>query len=120
MKLKLSDYKAIVDNQKSKIEYLTNTINNYESVQRGKCCDCCEEAVQDYVDIKGKLDVFDDEFFKGLKYSEIAELAKKSIRLTEDNCRMLHKLQDIKEFVEFQDCDSFELKHIKKILERNM
>lgn len=120
MKLKLADYEAIVANQKSKIEYLTNTINNYDSVQRGKCCDCCEEAIQDYLEIKSKLDLFEDDFFKGLKLEEIAELAKKSIRLTEDNCRMRHKLEDINEFISFENCDSFELKHIKKIIERNV
>lgn len=36
---------------------------------------------------------FLDPYFKGLDFKTIAELAKKSIRITADNCRLEHKLE---------------------------
>lgn len=113
-KLTIQDYKAIIENQKKKIEYLENTIENFESIQRGKCCDCCEECVQDLSDLKIKCIPFEDEYFKNVSYETIAQLAKKSIRLTSDNCAMQHKLEDIAEVL-----DNSELgEYIKKIIDR--
>lgn len=113
MKLTIKDYKAIVENQKKQIEYLKDTIENYDSLQRCKCCDCIENAIQDYSDLMFKVMPFDDDYFKNLTYEQIAELAKKSIRLTDDNCKMMHKLKDIAEIL-----DSSELyEKIRKIIE---
>lgn len=55
-----------------------------------------------------------DNYFKNVGVKEIFELAKKSIRLTDDNCRMQHKLEDIAECLD----DSELGQHIKKIIER--
>lgn len=93
------DYKNICETQKKEIELLKSQLDNFESIQRSKCCDCEKEAIQDYADLMIKIDCFDDDFFKGLSYKEIAELAKKSIRLTEDNNNLRHKLEDIAEIV---------------------
>lgn len=43
--------------------------------------------------------LLNDDYFKGLTLEQIIELAKKSIRLTDDNCKMRHKLEDIEEIV---------------------
>ena len=58
--------------------------------------------------------LLNDDYFKGLTIEQIIELAKKSIRLTTDNCKLQHKLEDIAECL-----DSSVLgQHIKKIIER--
>lgn len=44
-------------------------------------------------------ELFDDPYFLGLDINQIFELAKKSIQLTDDNCKMRHKLEDIEEIV---------------------
>ena len=41
------------------------------------------------------LEPFEDEYFKGLDTKQIAELAKKSIRLTTENRKLENKLSDI-------------------------
>lgn len=53
-----------------------------------------------------------DPYFKGLTIEQIIELAKKSIRLTDDNCKMRHKLEDIADLYD----DSEYAKEIKKII----
>lgn len=58
--------------------------------------------------------LLNDDYFKGLTLEQILELAKKSIRLTEDNCKMRHKLEDIEECLD----DSELGQHIKKILDK--
>ncbi len=42
-----------------------------------------------------RLAPFEDEYFKGLDTKQIAELAKKSIRLTTENRKLENKLSDI-------------------------
>lgn len=44
---------------------------------------------------KQVLEPFEDEYFKGLDTKQIAELAKKSIRLTTENRKLENKLSDI-------------------------
>ena len=95
--LKLSDYKILYNNLKKENEYLKDVIENYDSIQRGKCCDCSESAVQDYSDLKIKCLAFDDDYFKGLSYEMIASLAKKSIRMTSDNNKLRELIEDIEE-----------------------
>lgn len=41
------------------------------------------------------IEPFQDEYFKGLDTKQIAELAKKSIRLTTENRKLENKLSDI-------------------------
>ena len=55
-----------------------------------------------------------DDYFKNVGVKEIFELAKKSIRLTDDNCKMQHKLEDIAECLD----DSELGQRIKTIIER--
>ena len=62
--------------------------------------------------IKKHLALFNDPYFKGLSIEQIIELAKKSIRLTDDNCKMRHKLEDIADLYD----DSELSKKIKKII----
>lgn len=52
------------------------------------------------LDIDELNDCLNDSYFTGLNLQQIFELAKKSIRLTDDNCKMRHKLEDIKEIIE--------------------
>ena len=51
------------------------------------------------LDIDELNDCLNDSYFTGLNLQQIFELAKKSIRLTDDNCKMRHKLEDIEEIV---------------------
>lgn len=55
-------------------------------------------GLQDYQN--NKPNPFSDEYFKNLTYSEIAELAKKSIRLTKEHCSDLHKIEELQ-----QECE---------------
>lgn len=91
------DYKRLSESLGMKVTQLQHEVDNYDSVQRAKCCECCEKAIQDYSDLYTKTDCFRDDYFKDLLFEDIAKLAKKSIRLTADNCRMQHKLEDIAE-----------------------
>lgn len=49
-----------------------------------------------------KNNPFDDPYFKGLTHQNIAELAKKSIRLTAENSQLTHKLEELSSKVD--DC----------------
>ena len=44
-------------------------------------------------------ELLNDSYFKGLEIEQILELARKSIRLTDDNCKLRHKLEDIGEIL---------------------
>lgn len=57
---------------------------------------------------------FLDPYFKGLDFEIIAELAKKSIRITADNCCMQHKLEDIAELYDGSEYS----KQVKNIIQR--
>lgn len=52
-----------------------------------------------FYDIADVQTLLNDRYFIGLTLEQILELAKKSIRLTDDNCKMRHKLEDIEEIV---------------------
>lgn len=55
-----------------------------------------------------KLEVFNDGYLKNLCYETIAELAKKSIRLTAENRRLEEALDEVKEYTIKQFCDNCE------------
>ena len=42
-----------------------------------------------------KIEPFNDSYFNGLDYEQIAGLAKKSIRITTENCKLEHKYEDL-------------------------
>jgi cysteinyl-tRNA synthetase len=50
-------------------------------------------------ELERRLAPFQDDYFKGLTEEQIAELAKKSIRITKDNCELTHVLEDIRDLV---------------------
>lgn len=67
---------------------LQAAVNQYNAVvQQNK------ELQQELIQTKEKIKPFADEYFSGLTYSEIAELAKKSIRLTKEHCSDLRKIE---------------------------
>lgn len=69
-----------------------------------------------------QLEPFKDEYFKGLETIVIAELAKKSIRLTTENRKLENALDEIEEFcvVYSNDHDAYETvyKHILDIINK--
>lgn len=50
--------------------------------------------------LKARLRPLEDSYFNGLSSIEIAELAKKSIRITTENRKLEDLLQEIKDFLE--------------------
>lgn len=58
-----------------------------------------------FYDIADVQTLLNDRYFIGLTLEQILELAKKSIRLTKDNCDMTHKLEDIREIIEDTEID---------------
>jgi len=76
-------------------------------------------ALNDYRE--GKPNPFADDYFRNLTYANIAELAKKSIRLTTENCEMQHKIE---EYIQGQcsncektseHCEFCDIQDLKKI-----
>ena len=67
--------------------------------------DCNVQRTQ----LKARLTPFEDSYFNGLSSIEIAELAKKSIRITSYNRQLEHALEEIKtELKEDLTCESRE------------
>ncbi len=50
--------------------------------------------------LEQKLKPFEDDYFRGLSYEQIAELAKKSIRLTADNIELSDSLEEMEAQIE--------------------
>ena len=44
--------------------------------------------------------IINDPYFRGLSFDNVLELAKKSIRLTDENCEMRHKIEDVTEILD--------------------
>ena len=61
--------------------------------------DCLESAMTLVDKYQKLINPLLDPYFRGLSCPEIAELAKKSIRLTEENRRLEEALEEIKEIV---------------------
>lgn len=110
------ELQATIKAQKSFIKELLDRLE-------GKGEQLAEEIKSDflYVNIRGKAyklsdvqDMLNDAYFSSLTLEQILDLAKKSIRLTSENCTMLHKLEDIAEIL-----DNSELsQQIKRIIDR--
>ena len=70
-----------------------------------------------------QLEPFKDEYFKGLDNITISKLAKKSIRITAENCKLEQTLTEIKEIAEdaktkvFVDMEEFWKQILQKISE---
>mgnify|MGYP000130346896 CR=1 FL=1 len=91
---------------KQECEELKKYISEKEGI--GDDCDYCKhndkyncyqniflDNLKEINRYKQALEPFEDEYFKGLDTKQIAELAKKSIRLTTENRKLENKLSDI-------------------------
>lgn len=97
---KLKNYQVLTNWQKDKIALLEAKIKDFESIKAAECCECERGAVQDYIDLSLKIECFNDDYFKNLSYEEIAQLAKKSIRITTDNCNLQDKIERIGQIIQ--------------------
>lgn len=71
------------------------------------------EQLKEYNEqLKARIKPFEDSYFNGLSPIEIAELAKKSIRLTCENRRLEDLQREIKAIAENNiDCKQYEIDH---------
>lgn len=70
--------------------------------------DCLNSAMTLVSTYQKLIAPFLDDYFRGLQPSDIAELAKKSIRLTAENRRLEEALDEVKEYTIKQFCDNCE------------
>ena len=110
------DLATVVKTQKAFIKELLDRLAQREE---DRCLNLISEKF--FMNINGSAypleqikNLLNDPYFKGLTLEQILELAKKSIRLTDDNCKMRHKLEDIAECLD----NSVLGQHIKKIIEK--
>ena len=108
------DLSAVVKTQKAFIKELLDRLEN-KQVEKEIVVSKPKLFFHDMpLDIDELNDCLNDSYFRGLSLQQIFELAKKSIRLTSDNCKMQHKLDDI-----YACLDNSTLgQHIKKIIDR--
>lgn len=105
--------------------YECNTCDIFALNNHSNCAfNIAKEARKKCGDVHGTkrtLNPFADDYFRNLTYAEIAELAKKSIRLTTENCEMQHKIED---YIEGQcsncektseHCEFCDIQDLKKI-----
>lgn len=119
-KMTIEDYKTKIQSLELENKQLKFQLENFESIQRGKCCDCCEEAIQDYIGIKSKIEPFEDDYFKNLSYEQIAELAKKSIRITAENRKLEEKIDKITQENNLLKSDTDKIIEITKIFSKSL
>ena len=123
------DLTTVVKTQKAFIKELLDRLSEKDKKEWTTTHEILRDrACQPMLDIQGHLytvkriiDYLNDDYFKGLTLEQILELAKKSIRLTDDNCKIRHKLEDIREILiekdlcANKDCDSCCNKYSNKI-----
>ena len=78
---------------KSKLKRLQRKYNNILGLAK-KNADANEYCLQE---LEKRLEPFQDEYFTGLNERQIADLAKKSIRLTKENAKLIECLEEIQE-----------------------
>lgn len=101
------DLQAVVKTQKAFIKELLDRLSEKDNkewtttheILRDRACQPMLSIQGHLYTVKRIIDYLNDDYFKGLTLEQILELAKKSIRLTDDNCKMRHKLEDIEEIV---------------------
>lgn len=76
-----------------------------EKVKRLEMFESFARRMQGNISLPELYVALNDDYFKNVGVKEIFELAKKSIRLTKDNCDMTHKLEDIREIIEDTEID---------------
>lgn len=70
----------------------------------------------DFIEKSKELDIFrNDPYFENLELKNIAELAKKSIRLTSEKCDMIHDFEEMKKLLENIDQSKYG-KNEKKVI----
>lgn len=89
----MTDEEEIIIELKQEIEELKEYIQANKAT--GICETCTHTALIENDHYRKALEPFEDEYFKGLDTKQIAELAKKSIRLTTENRKLENKLSDI-------------------------
>lgn len=149
-KAKIAKYRAIISTQTKEIELLQNKLLYADTYEHARLfiTDLIKELEEKDEQIKALQDnkeednrfisttdkglipvahikeLLDDSYFFGLQVEQIFELAKKSIRITDDNCSLRHKLEDIAEIMlklknfEIECClEDFIDIYVKKILD---
>lgn len=61
---------SLLNYEKQKIKTLKSKLENFESIQRGKCCECESKAIQKLSDMHFKTMPFEDDYFNGLTYKD--------------------------------------------------
>lgn len=93
------DLSAVVKTQRAFIKELLDRLEN-KQVEKEIVVSKPKLFFHDMpLDIDELNDCLNDSYFIGLNLQQIFGLAKKSIRLTDDNCKMRHKLDKIKEII---------------------
>ena len=109
------DLQAIVKTQKAFIKELLDRLEN-KQVEKEIIVSKPKLFFHDVpLDIDELNDCLNDSYFTGLNLQQIFELAKKSIRLTDDNCKMRHKLVNLLEKAKIS-CDNYYVNEITAIL----
>lgn len=86
------------NNTKGKQQKLIDFCKNNETKFKPFCTieeDKFKKITEELEAAKNNLKPFEDDYFKGLTHAEIAELAKKSFRLTEENSKLTEKIERI-------------------------
>ena len=98
------DLSIVVKTQKAFIKELLDRLAQREE---DRCLNLISENF--FMSINGSVypleqikKLLNDPYFNGLTLEQILDLAKKSIRLTNDNCKMRHNLEDIEEMDGFK------------------
>lgn len=60
----------LLDCKEKEIEILKFKLKNFESIQRGKCCECESIAIRELSDMHFKTRPFEDDYFNGLTYKD--------------------------------------------------
>ena len=107
------DLATVVKTQKAFIKVLLDRLSEKDNkewtttheILRDRACQPMLGIQRHLYTVKRIVDYLNDDYFKGLTLEQILELAKKSIRLTDDNCKMRHKLEDIETFASMYSND---------------
>ena len=98
----IKSYQILLDSKDKEIELLKHKLDNIDRLYNVRCCECERGAIQDLSDMHIKIMPFEDEYFKDLDFKAIAELAKKSIRITAQNSDLEYKLEQLIKEAEFK------------------
>lgn len=102
-----------IEENRRELEALKDKLSFYEqdmvtkaSIYLNKYLEEVEHEMPEFKDAKE----LNDEYFRNLSLKHIAGLAKKSIRITAENCEQLHKLEDLSEILDTCSDETFKMK----------